>query len=199
MQLLSSDKEDEELKDWIHKKCKIPISWEYHRLMPIHWLECRWQIIVIMKTFVNTELFSSKHQALFQGQVPITANGNLPTELGYFASLQFFLAQISGLGFSCPHWYSSESICWAMYITMPFPWTLQVCSTSNTEHHHCARWCFLNDKVHWISKWSREYEFRKLFCISHWLYLLTCCLSPPNYLSCTLHSVSWFLPSSTHW
>jgi hypothetical protein len=86
-----------------------------------------------------------------------------------------------------------------MYITMPFPWTLQVCSTSNTEHHHCARWCFLNDKVHWISKWSWEYEFRKLFCISHWLYLLTCCLSPPNYLSCTLHSVSWFLPSSTHW
>jgi hypothetical protein len=71
MQLLSSDKQDEEFKDWIREMCKIPISWEYCRLMQIHWLEYRWKIIVIMKTFVNTELFSSKDQALFQGQVPI--------------------------------------------------------------------------------------------------------------------------------
>ncbi len=47
-------------------------------------------------------------------------------------------------------------------------------------YHHCAWWCFVNNKVHWISTWSREYEFRKLFWISNWA-LSTCCLSPPTY------------------
>ncbi len=65
-------------------------------------------------------------------------------------------------------------------------------------YHHCAWWCFVNNKVHWISTWSREYEFRKLFCISHWA-LSTCGLSPPNYQNWTLCSVSGFSPSSRYW
>ncbi len=71
-------------------------------------------------------------------------------------------------------------------------------STSNTVNHHCAWWCFVNNKVHWISTWSGEYEFKKLFCISQWA-LSTCCLSPPNYQNWTLCSVSGFLPSSRCW
>jgi hypothetical protein len=90
-----------------------------------------------------------------------------------------------------------------MHTTMPLPSTLHEWNNTNSAssfavYHHCAWWCFVNNKVHWVSTWSGEYEFRKLFCISH-SALSTCCLSPPNYQNWTLCSVSGFLPSSRYW